>query len=111
MMERLGITLAGAPVFGWHDVAVWARHLPTGSAVWRALNPKQAAFASDVGRAYIMADQFDATMHVIKAIASAAGGRPRDPKPYPRPGKDEGGHFGSDPIPAGEFDAWFYSED
>lgn len=111
MMERLGITLEGAPSFGWHAVFTWARHLPEGSAVWRALHPRHAAFSSDMGRAAIMADTFDAVMHAIQAIAAAHGGRPRQPKPYPRPNAEDRDSYGKGAIAVADFDEWFYSED
>lgn len=111
MMERLGTTLDGAPSFGWHAVSVWARHLPEGSATWRALHPEHAAYASDLGRARMLADLFDAVMHATYTIAAAHGGRPRKPKPYPRPDANDRQRFGSDPIPAAEFDAWFYLDE
>ncbi len=111
MMERLGITLEGAPSFGWHAVSVWARHLPEGSAVWRALHPEHAAFASELGRASIMADIFDAVLHTAATIAAAHGGKPRQPKPYPRPGARDRRSMGGGAIPVSSFDEWFYSED
>ena len=111
MMERLGITLAGAPIFGWHAVAVWARHLPEGSATWRALHPEHARFASALGRASIAADTFDAVMLAIQAIAAAHGGHPKRPQPYPRPDSKDTSRFGKGAIPVSEFDAWFYSDE
>jgi hypothetical protein len=110
MMERLGITMAGAPIFGWHALAVWARHLPQGSAVWRARHPEEATYASDYGRALILADIFDAVMHAGRVAAESNGAKfPRGDRPYPRPGaKDGTQHFGSGGIPVAEFDAWFY---
>lgn len=113
MMERLGCTFAGAPVlYGWHAVATWTRHLPQGSAVWRAKHPKEAAYSSDFGRANIAADQFDAILSLVGVIAAAHGAGARTPKPYPRPNADDGTkHFGSGGIPVSEFDAWFYATD
>lgn len=111
MMERLGVTLAGAPRFGWHAVSVWARHLPVGSAVWRALHPEHAAFASELGRALIMADIFDAVVHATRTIAAAHGARPHAPKPYPRPEARDSQRMGGGAIPVSSFDDWFYSED
>jgi hypothetical protein len=114
MMERLGCTLAEAPiVYGWHSVAVWARHLPQGSAVWRAKHREEAAYAGDYQRALILADIFDAIVHAGRVAAESNGAKfHTNPKPYPRPGaRDEAEHFGSGGIPVSEFDAWFYSED
>lgn len=112
MMERLGITMAEAHLFGWHAIARWARHLPQGSALWRARHPEHAAWSGDLGRAYILADIFDAVLGAIGTIAAAHGARPRSPKPYPRPGvRDEAEHFGSGGIPVRDFDDWYNSGD
>lgn len=112
MMERLGLTMAGAPrPYGWRALATWARHLPPDAATWRAQHPDESAFASAYGRALIMADIFDAVQVVKEQVAVSAGARiTRKAPPYPRPGmKDEGTQtIGSDPIPAAEFDAWYY---
>lgn len=113
-MERLGVTFARAPLlYGWHAIATWARHLPEGSAVWRAEHPRETAFSSELARASIMADQFDATMQVIVAIAKAHGSkRVRTPKPYPRPWNEPEGHVigKGGGIPVRDFDAWYYDE-
>lgn len=112
MMERLGCTMAKAPiVYGWHSLVTWARHLPTGSAVWRARHPEEAAFASDVGRAAIAADTFDAILNGVAALVRASGATIRDPRPYPRPGsKADAQHFGSGAIPVSEFESWYYGD-
>ena len=112
-MERLGCTLARARLFyGWHSLAVWARHLPQDSATWRAKHPEEAAFASPYGMATIAADTFDALMSAMVNVVKANGANMRRPKPYPRPGtKDETRHFGSGGIPVSEFDAWYYAQD
>ena len=113
-MERLSCTLAQAPfLYGWHSLFVWAKHLPQGSAVWRAKHPDEAKFASEFGRAVIAADTFDAIMTAMGAIVESNGGAlTRKPKPYPRPGaKDESRHFGSGDIPVSQFDDWYYATD
>lgn len=112
MMERLGCTMARAPIlYGWHSLFVWANHLPQDSAVWRARHPHEAAFASGYGQATIAADTFDALMRGIVSVVRSNGANMRDPKPYPRPDvKDETQHFGSGGIPVSEFDAWYYAE-
>lgn len=111
MMERLGCTMAGAPlVYGWHAVHVWSRHLPQGSAVWRAMHREEGAFSSPYGLALLAADIFDAVMVAGRNAAESNGATFRSQlKLHPRPGKkDDGGHFGSGAIPVGEFDAWYY---
>lgn len=114
MMERLGVTIAQAHIIGWRNVAQWARHLDESSATYRAIHPEEASFASALGRAALAADQFDAIMALGRLVASAHGARGvRQAKPYPRPwakDKDET-KFGSDPIPASEFNDWYYSEE
>lgn len=113
-MERLGCTLAKARLFyGWHSLAVWARHLPQESATWRAQHPDEAAFASAYGRALIATDIFDAIAYGTVSIVKANRATMRDPKPYPRPNaKDrDARHFGSGGIPISEFDAWYYAQD
>lgn len=112
MMERLGVTFAKAPItFGWHAMATWARHLPQDSATWRATHPEHARWSSDLGRAAMLADLFDAIAHVIGAIGAAHGARPRPPKPYPRPGARQEQRIGSGGIPVAEFDAWYYQDE
>ena len=115
MMERLGCTMAKAPLlYGWHAVATWARHLPQDSATWRARHPEEAAFASAYGRAVIAADTFDALMRGVVAVARSNGADVRrEPKPYPRPDSQgkEARHFGSGGIPVSDFDAWYYAQE
>ena len=78
--------------------------------MWRALHPEHAAFASELGRAAIMADIFDAVLHTAATIAAAHGGKPRQPKPYPRPGMNETRenvkHYGRDAVSKVDFVAW-----
>ena len=112
-MERLGCTLAKAPLFyGWHAIATWSRHLPQESAVWRARHPHEAAFCSPYGRATIAADTFDAVLNAAAVVIKAFGVTPRAPKPYPRPtDRPDTRHFGSGGIPVSEFDAWYYAQE
>lgn len=112
-MERLSCTLAQAPfLYGWHSLFVWAKHLPQGSAVWRAKHPDEAKFASEFGRAVIAADTFDAIMHGIVSIVRSNGVNMRETKPYPRPNaKDDSRHFGSGGIPVSQFNDWYYATD
>ena len=46
-----------------------------------------------------MADIFDAVLHTAATIAAAHGGKPRQPKPYPRPGARDRRSMGGGAIP------------
>ena len=112
-MAMLGTTLDAARAhFGWGAIADFVRHLPPGSATWRALNPEAAAFCSPLSLATISADVFDElalTRYTVAKLFSPVA--PKKPRPYSRPWDTSGDrHFGSGAIPVSEFDAWYYGE-
>ena len=116
MMERLGVTLAGAPIYGWHEVATWARHLPEGSAVWRARHPDESAWVTRRATSEQLASIFDAVMGVAHTLATrwaAEGTHPKMPKPYPLPWRsgNDTSRLGRGAIAVSDFDDWYYSDE
>lgn len=113
MMRELGGGLGLAHYMGWHDVWLWAQHLGEGSAVWRAQHPEEAAWASDLHRAQMLADLIDATLAVARVTAQAHSKHRLPPtKPYPRPwANEEGQHIGADAISIADFERWYYQQD
>lgn len=107
-MTRLGVRLADIPLtYGWDALVVFVRHLPLDSATRRHLNADEAAFASDVGRAALLADVFDAIRAFNHSFAERGS---RRPEPHPRPWDHEDTEtFGRGAIPADEFEAWWDS--
>lgn len=110
MVREFGGGLELAHRIGWHNVALWARHLPEGSATWRALNPELATWSSQVHVAAMLADLIDCTIAVARTIAQAHSKHRLPPsKPYPRPGaKNDEERIGSGALTLAEFDAWYY---
>lgn len=108
-MVQLGVRLADIPrTYGWDALDVFARHLPLDSATRRWESRDEALFASDIGRAALLADIFDA-VRAFNFSFSAKG--TVQPKPHGRPWTSPNTErYGSDAIPVSEFDAWFYEE-
>lgn len=113
-MSLLGVRLRDLPsTFGWDALPVLARHLPQTSATWRYLHADEASFSSEIKRAAMLADIFDAIEQVAYIFAAAYSKRPpKQPKPYPRPWveSDKTETIGSAPIRVSDFDAWYYGE-
>lgn len=91
------------------------RHLArdTRSATFRALNPELAEFASAWRQSAILADIYDAIQafnwSFVCAHTKKGAVPPQQPKPYPRPGADDGlQHIGKGAIPISDFDQWYY---
>ena len=94
---------------GWTSLAHFVAYLKPGSALYDEVNPDTARW----GHADMMlADIYDAITSFIFAYASAnSKGRPKRPKPYPRPwvkAKDEK-HIGSSPVQVQDFNDWWNS--
>ena len=104
-MSRLGLTLSQAHLIGWRNVADFVRHLDQGSAVWRALYKKEAAYGSPYHIALMLADLFD-LLNTSRGDGRKARWRP---KHYPRPGKDEDSkRIGRGAIAVSDFNDWYY---
>lgn len=88
MVAGLRWSQAGTDVLTWHDLLVFVRHSPPGSAIYRALSPGGAGWAPTD---YLLADLFDAVQALTYITAHKGTGRTgRRPKPYPRPGVKNG---------------------
>lgn len=108
------MTLLGMPFekaaysFGWGNLRDFAANLPQTSATYRAINGDLARFGSPIKQSAILADVYDAVNAFAFMFAKAHGGKGQRPKPYPRPGVDDGQKLGSDPIPIKDFNDWYY---
>lgn len=91
----------GTLALSWRDLLVITRNAPRGSALSRAVN------GADWGPAeYLLALVVD----VLQSGNWQRAGKPNAPKPKPlqRPGEaPQGQKYGSEPIPAKDFDAWW----
>ena len=115
-MERLHVRFDEIPeTIGWDAALVYVRHLARDprSATFRMANPELAEFASPWKQSAILADIFDAVQAFNWSFACAHTKKgaipPLEPKPYPRPGSDDGlQHIGKGAIPISDFDHWYY---
>jgi hypothetical protein len=107
-MVQLGVRLADIPrAYGWDALEVFARHLPLDSATRRWASRDEASFASDIGRAALLADIFDA----VRAFNASFAAKGTKPEPHMRPWKAKNRiTYGSGAIPVSEFDEWYYEE-
>lgn len=115
LMTRLGAFIEDVPdVVSWRDLMDFIHYLPNDSALFSALHPDIAPWATTAQTNSILANIYDAIAQLSHMYASAHTKKtlPK-PKPYPRPfAKDEDEQrLGSDPIPMSEFDDWWNSFD
>ena len=84
-MIALGLRWAdiGSERLTWRDLRVIAQTSGPGTAIYRATSPGGAGWSATD---YLLADVFDAVERNTYALIKANGGKPRTPKPHPRPG-------------------------
>ncbi len=100
----LGLRLRdlGTDKLSWRDLEVVIQQSPRESAYARAAAQEHSQW--DVV-AYLLALLVDST---AMGNWQRGGGKGSKPKPVPRPGADSGAkRFGSDPIPAKDFNDWW----
>ena len=96
----------------WRTLLSVLNHLNLQSVTMQEINPEYATWASPEKTNGILADIYD-ILAVINAnlVAIGSGKRPKQPKPYPRPGKDKDNkdvkHFGKDAVTVEELEAFF----
>lgn len=102
---------AAPPIYGWAELANLARHLPTGSATWRATHPDEAPWDTTLGMAHVAAATYDAVAAVIHTLACRwSERRPPDPEPFPVPWAPDTWRrrrVGSGAVTVAEFDEWW----
>jgi hypothetical protein len=113
-MTQLGVRLADIPrAFGWDALCVLRRHAPMDSALMRWLHKDEADYSSDLHRAAMLADIFDAIQRNTYAdLCIHSKQRPKEPKRYPRPWLDDSDEMkvGASPIPVSDFNSWYYGD-
>ena len=108
-MTLLGLTFEQAAYsLGWGNLRDFANNLPLTSATYRALHRESVEFGNPIRQSAMLADIYDLVSNFSFMFAKAHGGKGQRPKPYPRPGSDNGESIGSDPIPISEFNEWYY---
>jgi len=88
----------------------FVKHLPPDSALRREIDP-DAIWQTDRYAAMLLATISDQLSALNYMFSRSHGGKPKKPKPIPRPGVSDGSqHIGKDPIPIEDFDSWYYGE-
>ena len=103
-----GIEELGGAI-SWHSLKAYLEHLPYDSALMRSLNAEQAEWATRVKTNAILADIFD-MLAIINAnlCGIGSGKKPKQPKPYPRPGtKEEQQTIGKGAVTKQELEEFF----
>lgn len=102
----LGLRLEwrGTPRLSWRDLLVIVQQSPRTSAPSREVNGAVAAWSVTD---YLLADIYDVLANANWQRANAGKKSPSArPKPYPRPGKQQGRSGGA--LPKTEFNDWYY---
>ena len=88
----------------------FVKHLPPESALRQEIDP-DAVWLTERHEAMLLAAISDQLAALAYMFSKAHGGKPKKPKPIPRPGVSDGSqHIGKDPIPIEDFDSWYYGE-
>lgn len=110
LITRAGMSLDDVPArLSWRALSVFVRHLDVASAYVREVEPEVARWVAPESLRPMLADIYDLLSTLNhNLVAANSKHRPRKPKPYPRPGKqDKGTVVGKDPIPIKDFDEWW----
>lgn len=84
---------------GWGAFYSFVKNLNESSALSRDLNQEVYTWGTTLKTNVILADIFDMLSAIHYTLASM-GGKPKKPKPYPRPGQKDKSveHFGKDGV-------------
>lgn len=89
----------------------FVKYLPPDSALRREMDV-ECVWLTDRHNAMLLATISDQLSQLVYLFSRVHGGKPKKPKPIPRPGvKDSTKHIGKDPIPIRDFDEWYYGGD
>ena len=113
-MTRAGALLSDVPSrVPWTALRSFVAHLDASSALVREMRPEAAEWRGTERVQSILADIYDAVacFQWTYVAANREHGKPRKPRPYPRPGQSKGTSVGRDPIPIKDFDAWWSGGD
>jgi len=89
----------------------FVRYLPPDSALKQEMNPDNE-WMSGIHNDMLLAAIYDQISAFQYQWMRANGGKPKKPKPMPRPGiKDSTQRIGKDPIEITDFDEWYYGGD
>ena len=96
----------------WRGVHVFARHAREDSAFFAVNADEDTQWPRHDQLTVILIDAVNELAWLTQAINSEEGKRPPRPQRFPRPGVEPVGdpdsqHYGSDPIPAADFDSWW----
>ena len=94
----------------WGALASFLAYEDRGSALDRDINGDDSIWSQSIKTNGILADIYDQLAQInanLVAIGSRSKAKPV--KPYPRPGVEDGNvkHYGKDPLPVNELEAWF----
>jgi len=117
-MTVLGLRLRDVPnTIGWDGLLLFINHLPTSSALYRAMYPEMYTFGLPEQQSAILADLYDLINWFMYAYVSAnseSSHKPKKPQRYPRPWEqddqvDDGEqHFGKGAVSVEEFNEFYY---
>jgi len=91
----------------WRSLYSFIKHLDTNSALARDLG-KSTGWESTLKTNAILADLYDLLQAINANLVRLGGGKVKNIKPYPRPGKDDNNttKFGKGALPVDELHAW-----
>lgn len=95
---------------GWDAFYSFVTNLDTNSALSRDLNQEVYTWGTTLKTNIILADIFDILSAINYNVANFGGGKPKKPKPYPRPGQKDKNvkHYGKDGVK--DIRAWLKSK-
>lgn len=79
-LDSVGRTLS------WSALGSFLKYLEPTSATARELDPEASSWSTTYKTNLMLADVIDYLAQLTAILIKAHGGRPRKPKPYPRPG-------------------------
>lgn len=95
----------------WWELGSFVKHLPLDSALKSELNPDSAYWEGSRRVPMMLGDIADLLQHQNYLILKTHGGKPKKPKPYPRPGsKKKTKSYGRGAIPISDFADWWDEE-
>lgn len=94
----------------WSSLYSFIKYLDTNSALARDLG-KSTGWESTLKTNAILADLYDLLQAINANLVKLGGGKTKNIKPYPRPGKDENNttKIGKGALPVDELHAWIES--